>query len=102
MPFSEHLKPPPKQAPLPWPLAIAVWLAMALGNWFFYTWLSIAVEGSRSSLGNAALTIAVMQNTALAVTAVSLCFFVFRMQRTALCTFALVLPLAFAGVWMTL
>lgn len=101
MPFSDHLKPPPRQAPLPWPLAIAVWLAMALGNWFFYVWLSIAVEGSRSSLSNAALTIAVMQNTALAVTAVSLCLLLFRMQRSALCTSALVLPLAIFSVLMT-
>jgi hypothetical protein len=101
MPFSEHLKPPPKQAPLPWPLAIAVWLAMGLGNWFFYAWLSIAVEGSRSSLSNPGLTVSAMQTTALAVSAVSLCFFVFRMQRSALATLALVLPLAFASVWMT-
>lgn len=101
MPFSDHLKPPPRQAPLPWPAAIAVWLAMASGNWFFYAWLSIGVEGSRSSLSNAALTITVMQTTALAVSALSVCFLLLRMQRSALCTFALVLPLAFVGVFIT-
>jgi hypothetical protein len=82
-------------------MAIAVWLAMAFGNYFFYAWLWIAVEGSSSSLSNAALTVAVMRNTALSVSVISLCLLLFRMQRPALFTLALVLPLAIASVFMT-
>ena len=101
MSFSEHLKSPPKPPPLPWPMGIAVWLAMTFGNYFFYAWLWIAVEGSSSSLSNAARTIAVMQGTALSITAISLCLLVFRMQRSALFTLVLVLPLAFLSVLIT-
>jgi hypothetical protein len=101
MSFSEHLKPLPKPPPLPWPIGIAVWLAMTFGNYFFYAWLWIAMEGSSSSLGNASRTIATMQGTALSMTAISLCFLVFRMQRSALLTLLLVLPLAVASVFIT-
>ena len=101
MPFSEHLKSQPKPPPLPWPIGIAVWFAIALGNYFFYAWLWIAVEGSSSSLSNGARTVAVMQNTALSVSVISFAFLIFRMQRSALFTLMLVLPVAFISVLIT-
>lgn len=100
MSFSEHLKPPPKQLPLSLPAAFAVWLGMALFNCFFYAWLWIGVEGSRSSFSNADQAIVVMHGTALLVSIVSFCCLVRGMQHRALVAMVLVLPLALGTLFL--
>jgi hypothetical protein len=101
MSFSEHLKPQPKQNRLPWYMAGLAWLLMAYAYYFFYAWLYIAVAGSSSSFPNPALTISVMQNTALSVAAVSFLLLVFRKHAAAFIVLAFALPLAFASVFLT-
>jgi hypothetical protein len=101
MPFSEHLKPLPKQPLVSPSTGIVIWFVMACGNYFFYIWWSIAVQGSSSSLNNASRTIATMEFTALFTAALALCLVLLRMQRTGFFVMALVLPLTVASVFIT-